>query len=163
MCIPTNIWRITINLIIEAVQFLLQHEVSYVLMERFCQSPLENYFGYQRLLGARKDKPFLRDFGFNDNAIGNQKIFWPIAGSVRGGQDQSNIKFSCESIPCQKKGLKRTEYKPEMQTFPALWVVALRTWVLCYKNDNLILKSHVTFIKLFINWLYGGKIRSIRK
>ena len=75
-------------------------------MERFCQDPLENYFGHQRSLGARKDNPSLRDFGFNDNAIRNQKVFRPIAGNVRGGQDQSNIEFSYEPISCRKKTKK---------------------------------------------------------
>ena len=98
-------FKITINSIIEAVQFLLQHEVSYVLTERFCQDPLENYFSHQRSLGARKDNPSLWDFGFNDNAIRNQKVFRPIAGNV-GGQDQSNIEFSCDPIPCCKKAKK---------------------------------------------------------
>ena len=93
-------FKITVNSIIEAVQFLLQHEVSYVLMECFCQDPLENYFGHQHSLGARKDNPSLWDFGFNDNAIRNQKVFRPTAGYVRGGQDQSSIiEFSCEPIP----------------------------------------------------------------
>ena len=33
-------FKIIVNSIIEAAQFLLQHEVSYVLTERFCQDPL---------------------------------------------------------------------------------------------------------------------------
>ena len=73
-------------------------------MERFCQDPLENYFGHQCSLGARKDNPSLWDFRFNDNAIRNQKAFQPIAGNVRGVQDQSDIEFLCEPIPCGKKG-----------------------------------------------------------
>ena len=64
-------FKIKVSSMIEAVQFLLQHEVSYVLTERFCQDPLENYFGHQRSLGARKDNPSLRDFGFKDNDIRN--------------------------------------------------------------------------------------------
>ena len=95
-------FKITVNSIIEAVQFLLQHEVSYVLTERFCQDPLENYFGHQRSLGARKDNPSLRDFGFNDNAIRNQNVFQPIVGNVRSGQ----VEFSCEPIPCLKRAKK---------------------------------------------------------
>ena len=87
-------FKITVNSIIEAVQFLLQHEVSYVLTERFCKDPLENYFGHQRSLGARKDNPSVRDFGINDNAIRNQKVFQPIASNVKD-QDQSNIKWTC--------------------------------------------------------------------
>ena len=55
--------KITVHSIIEAVKFLLQHHVKYVLAERFCQHPLENYFGQQRAIGARKDNPSVRDFG----------------------------------------------------------------------------------------------------
>ena len=61
--------KITVNSIIEATQFLLQHQVKYVLTERFCQDPLENYLGIQRSLGLRKDNPSMADFGYNDNAI----------------------------------------------------------------------------------------------
>ena len=52
---------------------------SYVLSERFCQDPLENWFGRQRCLGLRKDNPSMVDFGYNNNAIRNQKHFKPIA------------------------------------------------------------------------------------
>ena len=63
--------------------------------------------GEQDSLEARKDNPSLRDFGFNDNAIRNQKVFRTIAGNVRGGQDQSSItEFSCEPISCRKKAKK---------------------------------------------------------
>ena len=109
MFIPKQIYegfKITINSIIEAVQFLLQHEVSYILTEHFCQDPLENCFCHQRSIGARKDNLSLRDFVFNDNAIRNQKVFRRIAGNVRGGQDQSNIEFSCEAILYRKKAKK---------------------------------------------------------
>ena len=57
--------KITVQSTIEAVKFLLQHHVKYVLTERFCQDPLENYFGQQSAIGARKDNPSFRDFGFN--------------------------------------------------------------------------------------------------
>ena len=63
--------KITVNSIIEATQFLLQHQIKYVLTERFCQDPLEDYFGRQRSLGSGKDNPSMADFGYNDNAIRN--------------------------------------------------------------------------------------------
>ena len=63
----------SVNSIIEATQFLLWHQVKYVLTERFCQDPLENWFGRQRSLGSRKDNPSMADFGYNNNAIRNQK------------------------------------------------------------------------------------------
>ena len=67
--------KITVHSIIEAVKFLLQHHVKYVLTEKLCQDLIENYFGQQRATGAQKDKPSIPDFGFNDNSIKNQKIF----------------------------------------------------------------------------------------
>ena len=94
--------KITVNSIIEATQFLLQHEVKYVITERFCQDPLENYFGKKRASGARKDNPSVRDFGYNDNAIRNQKIFRPIAGNSRGNNNVE-VEFSDEPMPSRKK------------------------------------------------------------
>ena len=67
--------KITVNSMIECVQFLLQNnENIYILTERFCQDPLENYFGRQRAIGSRKDNPSMRDVGYNDNTIRNQKV-----------------------------------------------------------------------------------------
>ena len=97
--------KITVHSIIEAAKFLLQLHVKYVLTERFCQDPLENYFGQQRAIGARKDNPSVCDFGFNDNSIRNQKIFRPIAGNVCG-QDTGMVDFTNEALPCRKKPKK---------------------------------------------------------
>ena len=55
------------------------------------------------------------------------------------------------------KRLKRTKYKPENESFSS-YVGLSSTHACSYKIDNFILKSHVTFTKLFSNWLYGGKI-----
>ena len=69
---------------IKAIQFRLWHQVNYVLTEGFCQDPLKNWwFGRQRSFGSRKDNPSMLDFGYNNNAIRNQKHFKSIAnGSV---------------------------------------------------------------------------------
>ena len=40
--------QMTIYSCIGLIKYLLNHEVKYVLSERFCQHPLENYFGHQR-------------------------------------------------------------------------------------------------------------------
>ena len=99
--------KISVNSIIKGVQFLLQHRVRYVLTERFSQDPLENFFGRQPSLGARKDNPSLRDFGYKDNSIPNLIIFEPITGNVQGNV---NIEFSNESIACRKKN-KAQQFK----------------------------------------------------
>ena len=46
---------ITTNSSIDLIKYLLDHQVKYVLTERFCQDPLENYFGRQRSIGQRRD------------------------------------------------------------------------------------------------------------
>ena len=72
--------KLTVNSMIELTKYLIQNDVPYVLTERFCQDPLENYFGKQRAMGQRRDNPSLRDFGYNDNSIRNQKSFLPVVG-----------------------------------------------------------------------------------
>ena len=80
----------------ELVKFLVMHKVSYVSTKRFCQHPIENYFGKQRSSGAHKKNPFLYDFGYNDNTIRNQKVFKPIAiGNVR----DEYINFEIDTEP----------------------------------------------------------------
>ena len=75
------------------------------MTERSCQDPLENYFGQHRAIGAWKDNLSIRDFGFNDNCIRNQKIFRPIAVNVCG-QDIGMLDFTNEALPCRKKPKK---------------------------------------------------------
>ena len=44
--------QITTFSIIDLIKYLLSNSVSYVLTKRFCQDPLENYFGQQRAMGS---------------------------------------------------------------------------------------------------------------
>ena len=48
--------------------------MEFVLTERFCQDPVEEYFGNQRGLGRRSDNPDLKTFGYNDNTIRIQRV-----------------------------------------------------------------------------------------
>ena len=73
---------------------------SYVLWKSFCQDPLENWFGRQRCLGSRKDNRSMVDFGYNINAIRNQKHLKPITnGNV---SDSGLIASTEEPFPCRK-------------------------------------------------------------
>eukprot|EP00112_Aurelia_sp_Birch-Aquarium-sp1_P001448 Seg1156.4 transcript_id=Seg1156.4/GoldUCD/mRNA.D3Y31 product="DNA transposase THAP9" pseudo=true protein_id=Seg1156.4/GoldUCD/D3Y31 len=45
--------KLTVNSMIELTKYLIQNHVPYVLTERFCQDPLENYFGRQLWVSAR--------------------------------------------------------------------------------------------------------------
>ena len=97
--------KITMHSAIEVVRFLIMHKVSYVLAERFCQDPLENYFGKQRSSGARKDNPSLYEFGSNDNTIRNQKVFKPIStGNIR----DEHINFEIDTEHVAKNTNKET-------------------------------------------------------
>ena len=94
--------KITCNSVIELVKYLLNHGVKYVLTERFCQDPLENYFGRQRSLGARNQNMDVRNFGYNDNTIRNQKVFRPIA-SGNSVDNVALMDISDEPVPCRKR------------------------------------------------------------
>ena len=94
--------KITVHSAIELTKYLLQQNVPYVLTERFCQDPLENYFGRQRSLGRRKNNPSLRDFGYNDNTIRSAKLFRPIAGNCRN-DDPTLANLDVETVPCRTR------------------------------------------------------------
>eukprot|EP00794_Sanderia_malayensis_P002699 gene2699-3120_t len=94
--------KITVHSSIELVQYLLCQGVPYILTERFCQDPLENYFGRQRSLGHRKDNPSLRDVGYNDNTIRTTKLFRPITGNCRN-DDPEIAKIDVETVLPRKK------------------------------------------------------------
>ena len=53
----------------ECVSFLLSEGMEFILTERFCQDPLEEYFGNQRKIGGRSEKPDIFQIGYNDNTI----------------------------------------------------------------------------------------------
>ena len=61
--------KITVHSFIEVLKFLFENGVKYVLLERFCQDDLENYFDRQRAIDRRRDNPSLRDVGYNNNII----------------------------------------------------------------------------------------------
>ena len=94
----------------ELVKFLLSRNVKYLLTERFCQDPLENYFGRQRGMGRRKDNPSLRDVGFNDNTIRISQMVKPIQGNCRGAfnaKDEIDFGAKMEKLPCRKAKRKK--------------------------------------------------------
>ena len=74
--------KITVNSLIEAVQFLLKNGMPFVLTEKFCQDALEEYFGCQRAIGRRSDNPDLRMFGYNGNSLRNQKYTCCTTGNT---------------------------------------------------------------------------------
>ena len=70
--------KTTVNALIEVVQFLLSEGCEFVLSERFCQDPLEEYFEHQRARGRFSDNPTLQAFGYNDLTTAAQRSSGPI-------------------------------------------------------------------------------------
>lgn len=56
-------FQISVHSAVEVTRFLLQEGFEFVLTERFCQDPVEEYFGGQRKLSRRSDNPDIKTFG----------------------------------------------------------------------------------------------------
>lgn len=75
---------ITTNSIIECTQFLLKEGMDYVLTERFCQDPIEEYFSAQRKIGRRAENPDFEQCLYNDNTIRIQREVSKTSGNFVG-------------------------------------------------------------------------------
>ena len=98
-------FQISVFSVIEATKFLLQEGMEFVLTERFCQDPAEEYFGNQRKLGRRSDNPDISSFGYNNNTIRIQRAVSCQSGNTRGRKDRSKAWEHITDIPvqCRKK------------------------------------------------------------
>ena len=90
---------------IEATKFLLQEGTEFVLTERFCQDPLEDYFGNQRKLRRRSDNPDIHAFGYNANTLRIQRTVSCQSGNTRGRKDKRRAweQITDEPLPYRKK------------------------------------------------------------
>ena len=75
--------QITIYLLIEVVEYLLDQGMSFVLSERFCQDLVKDYFGNQHCMGRRSDNPDIYHFAYNNNTIQIQRNISHICGNKR--------------------------------------------------------------------------------
>lgn len=98
-------FQITVNAVIDNCKFLLQEGMEYVLTERFCLDPADEYFGSQRKLRRRNDNPDIRTFGYNDNTIRVQTTISCQSGNTRGRQDKRRAweQVTNDQLPCKKK------------------------------------------------------------
>ena len=89
---------------VKAVKCLLQDSCMFILTGRFCQEPVEEYFGIQRQLGRRNDNPNMAKFGYNDNTVRIQRDVYFTSGNMQGKHNKINswIKVSDETIPKPK-------------------------------------------------------------
>lgn len=98
-------FKLTVSSAIEATKFLLEEGMEFVLTERFCQDPLEEYFGKQRQLGRRSDNPDIRTFGYNSNTIRIQRSISCQRGNTRGRKEKERAweQVTDTKLPCRKK------------------------------------------------------------
>ena len=75
--------QINIASLPECVRFLLAEGFDYVLSEKFCQDPVEEYFGGQMGMGRRSENPDMYMFGYNNHALHIQKTI-SVTGNTRG-------------------------------------------------------------------------------
>ena len=101
-------FKITVYSVIEATKFLLAEGMEYVLTERFCQDPVEEYFGNQRKLGRRNDNPDVCSFGYHDNTIRIQRAVSCQSGNTRGRKDRQRawVEVTNDPLPVRKKPKK---------------------------------------------------------
>lgn len=79
--------------------------MEYVLTERFCQDPIEEYFGSQRKIGRRSDNPDIKMFGCNDNTIRIQRSVSGQSVNTRGRKDRKKawVEVTDDLLPKRKK------------------------------------------------------------
>ena len=95
--------QITVNAMIECIKFLLKEGMEYILTERFCQDPVEEYFGNQRMLGRRSDNPDFNQCLYNDNTIRIQKEVSITTGNTRGRYDKKRNWENISVEPIKKR------------------------------------------------------------
>ena len=98
--------QITVYSLIDAGKFLLNKGLPYVLTERFCQDPAEEYFSAQSQHGRRNENPDLYEFGYNANSIRIQSEVSHSSGNVRGKYDSKRSWESISNDPIAKRKSK---------------------------------------------------------
>ena len=83
--------------------------MEFVLTERFCQDPVEEYFGNQRKLGRRSDNPDIHQFGYNANTIESRGLCHVIAVTQGEGRIKKKAweQVTEAKLPCRKR--KKTQ------------------------------------------------------
>ena len=75
--------------------------VSFVLSERFCQDPLESYFGKQRYRGGWNDNPSVKQY--LDNAaslcVQSSAALEPLRGNTAKRRSSANITMDNTPLP----------------------------------------------------------------
>ena len=99
--------KISIYSLIGVTKFLLANGAEYVLTNKLCQDPVEEYFGRQRAIGRRCDNPSMREFGYNDNKLRIQRSILSLQGNTKGRKKDHNetrwYEVDNNSLPRRKR------------------------------------------------------------
>ena len=108
--------KMTTYAVIECVKFLLGEGMEYLLTERFCQDPAEEYFGHQRMLGRRTENAELQEYMYNANTIRVQKEFSLTSGNTRGRYDRkrSRVYTTDDIVKKRKRNSKQSKIQENL-------------------------------------------------
>ena len=108
--------KMTTYAVIECVYFLLGEGMEYVLTERFCLDPVEEYFGHQRMLGRRTENPDLQEYMYNANTIRVQKEVSLTSGNTRGryNRKRSWVYTTDDIVKKRKRNSKQSKIQENL-------------------------------------------------
>ena len=87
---------------VETTRYLLREPgVKFVLSERFCQDPLESFFGNQRARGGRNDNPTVQQF--IDNTVSLRVQGSAALDPVRGNCGKRPSEMTVDEEPLPKR------------------------------------------------------------
>ena len=95
----------TVKSFVEMAKFLLkQPDVKFLLSERFCQDPLEAFFGHQRGRGGRNDNPTVQQFCKSTVSLRVQgsAALDPLRGNCRKRPASRTIPVDSTPLPKRK-------------------------------------------------------------
>ena len=86
---------------------LKQKGVKFLLSERFCQDPVEEFFGHQRSRGGRNDNPTVKQFLENTVSLRTQKsaALAPMRGNCRKRPSERVIEV--DEMPLKKRARQK--------------------------------------------------------
>ncbi len=91
-------------------KYLLQQPgVQYLFSERFCQDPVEAFFGKQRACGGRNDNPNVKQFLDNTSSLRVQGsvALDPIRGNCRKRKKEKEMVIDETPLPKRRKPLPK--------------------------------------------------------
>ncbi|XP_065683663.1 uncharacterized protein LOC136096407 [Hydra vulgaris] len=101
--------RITVNSFTTLAKFLLVEGAEYILSEKFCQDPLEEYFGKQRMRLGCNDNPLLIEFNSNALAlnVSGDNLIRVFGSNTKGRKNEfQKLDVKNTDLPSSKKRKK---------------------------------------------------------